>query len=594
VTSPYRAATIPLLRLWKTLSFRQRIAVVFAPLSFVIFIATFLLSSSDDYVPVCKGMGDRNLLFSISDRLDQAKIPCKIVDHGHGVSVPSSQFAAATAVVAEVVEKGRKGSNESDSVFGGSIFMPSVGSERSEIRQREKQLARNISCYKGVHSARVMIIPPDKRIFAKKSNKEPSATVFLELSDGKPVEACRAVGIKKTVASGYRGLTEGKVHIADSIGTDYEVLVNEFDTNEMNFLREQEEQAEKVLEKKVKLHLSMLFGKNNVSIASTVAFKKCGRGRIQVIEQQSLSVFIDKNIIGDNELSPHDKKSLIQNISAIVRLNPKRGDTISFQVVPFKKSSATKQAALQGNFVAKMSGTKTSGTKMSGIRVKIVPEKTDVEEKPVSDMLESMKEPVSAKLIVRKSPVISLAALDQPVTTNKKKKSQITLSTLGRLGSSSESSYFSISFVGLPFLVSLFCVLIFLVRRQDSNDDFVETKQSFSDFTFAESDLAFADVEGSYCPLPPYAYNEEEDALEHSNNLEQAEQLCESSDLCHLTYSQSNTCDEFDSSKSVDVAAYDEHDRIYREDFIVQTADDNPDLLASMIRQNESLKNNEW
>ena len=494
--------------IWQDLSFRGKVAIAVTPFFMVVLFAFLVVSRGDNFVPICEDEDDRKVVFALIDGLDEAGIDYRLASGGHSVLVPYPSFTQAAGIYSQAVTRENDDSQvEGSSFFSGGLFGGRINSKNSEIRMREKHLARNISCYKGVRSARVMITPPDSRIFARKEHKEPRASVFLELSNDEPLNACRIEGVRQLVAASYHGLLEDNVSITDSIGTDYTLIARKNAINEREETGREQQMIETQIQQKVERHLSVMFGRQNVSVAASVALGKDRKNRQSKIENLCLSVFVNEEAQGFNRWSAEVKESLVTNISSVARIDRARGDTVSVLVVPFDDTAVIGPAR----------------PVVSTVQTATKPK-------------ESLKS-VHPALVVAKSSIQSEPSSVKPV----KSSSPVALSTVNYLGfpfhsSSSASGYV----IGIPLFMSLLCVALYILRRRGS------VEEDEGDLWHPVSGFEFADIEGTYCSLSDY------DPLHGNEEL------------------------------------------LYKEEVVTRTAVEEPDVIASLIRRNENLKNSDW
>lgn len=97
--------------------------------------------------------------------------------------------------------------------FGLTTFMQKV----NRLRAMEGELARTVSTIKGVDSARVHLVLPERESFSR-SAPEPSASVMVRMKGGLSLEPTQARAIRHLVASAVPGLKPGSVTITDSDG----------------------------------------------------------------------------------------------------------------------------------------------------------------------------------------------------------------------------------------------------------------------------------------------------------------------------------------------------------------------------------------
>lgn len=463
---------------WKSIAIPGKVALIAVPCSLIAIFVAFLLSGNENFVPICEGIEDRNVVFAFIDGLDQADIPFEIGDRGYSVSVPFKHLSEAANILSATVEQGQKAqdSGESD-FFANSLFNPSLHNRNSELRIRERDLSRNIGCYKGVRNARVMITPPDSRLFAKKEHKEACASVFLELSNSKPLSGCRIAGIRDLVASSYQGLSKDKISITDSNGTDYSMLAQKLGDKEDEALRLEQERAEYSIQQKVERHLSVMFGKKNVSVAASMVFVRDRKSKKAKVGSLCLSVFVNKGSRGLDKMTPELHSSIVDNISNVARVNHRRGDTVSVEIVPFERSAESAPV------VARV----TSPLKQSTGKILSKTNSLARSEGPSAGS--------SGTRVVTTDRLIASAATAEPLRTR-----AVALSTSNFFGATPRTPFNLPGWFVLTLLsVALCCVMIFIVRRGAAEGAFDD------ELWHPGANFHFSDVEGTYCDLSDFS-----------------------------------------------------------------------------------------
>lgn len=171
------------------------------------------------------GGEDKALLFSgidlaeageITQRLDQANIPYELRGDGSSIYVPRSKVLSTRLLLSQdgLPSRGSVGYEifDKQDALGATQFQQNI----NRLRALEGELARTIGSIKGVKSARVHLVLPEKRLFEENS-EQPSASIVLQLG-GAALTQGQVRAIRNLVASATPGLSASRVTIADDSG----------------------------------------------------------------------------------------------------------------------------------------------------------------------------------------------------------------------------------------------------------------------------------------------------------------------------------------------------------------------------------------
>jgi flagellar M-ring protein FliF len=153
---------------------------------------------------------------AVLEHLNSQKITYKIDDNGTTISVPKENvYELRFSLAAKgVPSSGVIGYEIFDNnTLGMSEFMQKLNFKRA----LEGELSRTIMQQTNVEAARVHIVFPEKSIF-KEEQKEPTASVVLNLSPGAEISERNITAMTNLVASSVEGLKPSKVTILDSKG----------------------------------------------------------------------------------------------------------------------------------------------------------------------------------------------------------------------------------------------------------------------------------------------------------------------------------------------------------------------------------------
>ncbi|RUO59579.1 flagellar basal body M-ring protein FliF [Idiomarina piscisalsi] len=194
---------------------RQVIVVLALAICVAIAVFIMLWAQEPTYRPL--GKLETEELVSTLDYMDANGIDYKV--NGNTISVPEEKY---DAIKLELTRAGvNYGNAESD---GSEILMSEPGfgvSQRLErerlIHSREVQLARAIEEMKKVSAARVLLAVPKQNVFARRE-KQPKASVMLNVRGGTSLSEEEVASIVDMVASSVTGLSTEHVTVTDQAG----------------------------------------------------------------------------------------------------------------------------------------------------------------------------------------------------------------------------------------------------------------------------------------------------------------------------------------------------------------------------------------
>ncbi|MFO7445012.1 MAG: flagellar basal-body MS-ring/collar protein FliF [Ignavibacteriaceae bacterium] len=166
----------------------------------------------------------------VVEELNAQKILFKIEDNGKTVKVPKDKLYE---IRLNLAGKGIPGSGVlgyeifDQNTMGMSEFMQKLNFKRA----LEGELARTIMQQEGIEGVRVHIVTPQKSVF-KSEEKEPTASVVLNLKGNYSLSKGSITAILNLVSSSVEGLQPGKVTLLDSKGR---LLSNDFEDNPLAF-----------------------------------------------------------------------------------------------------------------------------------------------------------------------------------------------------------------------------------------------------------------------------------------------------------------------------------------------------------------------
>jgi flagellar M-ring protein FliF len=202
----------------------------------------------------------------IVEKLKEMKVPYKIEDNGSTILVDKTKvYDTRLAIAAEgLPESGVVGYEIFDKTnLGMSEFVQKLNYRRA----LEGELSKTISSLNGVKKARVHIVIPEKALF-EKEQKQPTASVTLQLPGDNTLSKLNIKGIQNLVAASVEGLAPNNVTVVDHRGR----IISESDVDPNSVLgktqtqHEQQIRVEQYLTNKVQSLLDGVLGPGNSEV----------------------------------------------------------------------------------------------------------------------------------------------------------------------------------------------------------------------------------------------------------------------------------------------------------------------------------------
>ncbi|WED43792.1 flagellar basal-body MS-ring/collar protein FliF [Legionella cardiaca] len=184
--------------------------------SVAIGVAVVLWSREPSYMPLYNEISTRDAA-DIVDSLQRNRIAFKVDQNQGTILVPTDEAQnARLKLAAEGLPRSNTGSSDlfaDKNAFTNSQFM-----ENARYKQAlETELARTISQFHDVKSARVHLAIPRESAFVR-DNREPSASVFIDVYPGAEIKKQTIASIINLVASSIPSLSSSRVTVVDQNG----------------------------------------------------------------------------------------------------------------------------------------------------------------------------------------------------------------------------------------------------------------------------------------------------------------------------------------------------------------------------------------
>ena len=217
-------------------------------------------SSSPIMSPIYSNLSTEDAALIVED-LEKTGIPYEIKANGTQINVPTDQVLRLRMTMAQ------QGIPSNGSVIGYEIFdkTEALGTSNfvldiNKQRSTEGELARTITSFSKIESARVHLVLPKRELFTR-DKQEPSASVTLKMRGGNDLSKTEISAISHLVAASVPGLKVDAVTIVDNRGkllakgggdgTSPEVMAAEADEYRVSYQNRMKATIENLLQKSV-------------------------------------------------------------------------------------------------------------------------------------------------------------------------------------------------------------------------------------------------------------------------------------------------------------------------------------------------------
>ena len=269
---------------WGKLNVSARVNIGLAAAVVVVVIVLLVTwGGRPEYVVLWDNLAGEDVDAIVSELRDRG-VSYQVTDAGKAVRVPASSVYELRS------ELGAEGLPRIGGV-GFEIFdRPGLGVTDFQLkvnyeRALNTELARTISAFDDVRSARVRVTRPEERVYTE-DRKEPTASVLLALTRPGALSTSTVNAILHIVATAVVGLKKSNIAVADTQGTVWARPTDEDDSiGVLTSKQEGVKQWEKYLEGKARDKLQSLIGTRRcaVAVSATLNFDEV---KIESIEHQ--------------------------------------------------------------------------------------------------------------------------------------------------------------------------------------------------------------------------------------------------------------------------------------------------------------------
>jgi len=203
-------------QLWDPLGINQKISIALAAGLVVLAMIAMMVWSAQPKMQLLYGGLSAEEAGKIVSKLEQKGVPFEAGRGGDSIYVEAGMVHRLRMELA--TEGIPAGSGPGFEIFDESGLGISDFQQRTNfLRAVQGELARTISQFDGVNSARVMVVMPENRIVVSREGRDrPTASVFVDTPNGLPLPAVNS--IRHVVANAIQGLKVDDVVVVDSSG----------------------------------------------------------------------------------------------------------------------------------------------------------------------------------------------------------------------------------------------------------------------------------------------------------------------------------------------------------------------------------------
>ncbi len=202
---------------FKSLTPLKRMSVIAsAAVACAALVTISIMGGKKDYVVLLKDVGPDQSV-SVISILENKKIPYQLIDSGKTIMIPNSFLPSTQMLIMSEVgsEKLSQGLELFDKQnFGTTTYEQKIKYQRAI----QGELTRAINTIDSVSRSKIILAIPEKKTFLSENDTPPTASVIIELHQGKILSEEQVRGITYLVASSVENLKSENVSVVDSRG----------------------------------------------------------------------------------------------------------------------------------------------------------------------------------------------------------------------------------------------------------------------------------------------------------------------------------------------------------------------------------------
>jgi len=243
---------------FKNLGPTKRLSVIaVSAIAVITLITMMLMATGRDYVPLFTNMaGDQVTM--VMGKLNEKNIPFQLRDEGKTITVPKELLHSTQMTLMSEVGSTKMGGIGLELFEKQDFGINSYAQKINYQRALQGELMRAINTLTAVKQSKVILALPNKKTFLEEGGK-PTASVVLEIHQGKELSADQIRGIRYLVANAVEGLDADSVAVLDERG---KVLTRKSDgtTAGSDELMDLKAKVENELQERIESILSKIVG----------------------------------------------------------------------------------------------------------------------------------------------------------------------------------------------------------------------------------------------------------------------------------------------------------------------------------------------
>lgn len=220
-------------------------------------ITMMIMVSGKDYVPLLTNVPS-DQVSTIIAKLNEKNVPFQLHDDGKTVAVPKEFLHSTQMTLMSEVGSSKMGSIGLELFDKQDFGVNSYAQKINYQRALQGELMRAINTLTAVKQSKVILALPNKKTFLEEGG-QPSASVVVELHQGKELTPEQIRGIRYLVSNAVEGMDPDKVTVLDERG---KILTRHGDagTSASNDVLELKQKVESELENRIEQILSKVVG----------------------------------------------------------------------------------------------------------------------------------------------------------------------------------------------------------------------------------------------------------------------------------------------------------------------------------------------
>ncbi|MEL7649228.1 MAG: flagellar basal-body MS-ring/collar protein FliF [Sedimentibacter sp.] len=289
---------------WIKLSGKNKKLIVIGSSAVVIAaLVIAIILNNKDYVVLFNDIDDEETA-EVMQILQESNVDYKYEKSGN-ILIPEEQESTLRM---QLAQSGHPRTGANYDIFTENIdFMTTDYEKRKyELFQLQERLQASIKTIDGVKEAIVTINMPEKSNFAWETDKsESSASVKVNLENGKKLSTSQTDGIMQLVVKSVEGLKEENVAIVDTDGNSLMTSREMQQTNSIKLKLEIEKEFEKETERNVTEFLAKIYGEENVKVSAkcTINFDKKISEMLQYLPDEETKQGVVGNSQNEREIT---------------------------------------------------------------------------------------------------------------------------------------------------------------------------------------------------------------------------------------------------------------------------------------------------